>query len=323
MFQKNCIVLIYHRVTELKNDPQLLAVNPSNFEDQIKYLKENYNILSLKELIECLKKKKVPSKSVVITFDDGYLDNYNQAYPILKRYQVPATIFVSSGMISSNREFWWNELEYIFFEAEDIISKALELEIKGKFHRWFIRSSPGALKVYDDLHPLIKGLNIEAREAIMENLFRWAGKERIARPTHAVMDVAELKMLAQSNIIEIGAHTCLHPRLSNESCEVQTKEIEGSKLDLEKLLQNEVKSFSYPFGTSADFNSDSVGAVKKAGYICGIANNQGCVTNDTDPFTVPRMLVRNWTTSEFANNLKAFAKKPENMVNFITSKILR
>ena len=114
MFQRKCVVLIYHRVKDLEVDTQMLAVSPNHFEKQIEYLKANYKILSLQELISCLNKKRIPNKSVVITFDDGYADNLHEAAPVLVKYNIPATIFISSGMIDSNLEFWWDSLEYIF-----------------------------------------------------------------------------------------------------------------------------------------------------------------------------------------------------------------
>jgi peptidoglycan/xylan/chitin deacetylase (PgdA/CDA1 family) len=323
LFQKTCTVLIYHRVTDLSLDPQLLTVSPSNFENQVKHLKDNYTILSLKELIDCLKKKKVPKRTVVITFDDGYRDNYYEARPILERYQVPATIFISSGMVGAGQEFWWDELEYIFYQTEDIIHKPLKLGIKGKDYTWLIKTPLDAHTVYNNLHPLIKGLTIVTREEVMEELFEWAGKKRTMRASHAVLSEEELKKLAGSNMIEIGAHTCFHPRLSNESREVQSREITESKNTIEKWLHKEVSSFSYPFGLDEDFNNDSLDIVKRSGYSCGIANIQACVTRNTDPFLVPRWLVRNWDVEEFEMNMKRFAAQPENMVDFLKAKFIK
>ena len=104
---------MYHRVSCLDRDSQLLAVTPENFESQIKYLSENYILLSLNDLKEALSRKVIPNKSVAITFDDGYLDNLTHALPLLEKYQIPATIFVSSGFVDGSFEMPSDELEKV------------------------------------------------------------------------------------------------------------------------------------------------------------------------------------------------------------------
>src|SRR4051794_28319151 len=99
------VVLIYHRVTVLADDPQLLAVSPDKFRAQLEILKR-YPILRFED-----DWSKVRQPSIVITFDDGYADNHREALPILTEYGLPATFFVTAGAVGSNSEFWWDELE--------------------------------------------------------------------------------------------------------------------------------------------------------------------------------------------------------------------
>lgn len=108
IFCNRAMILLYHRVSETENDPLLLSVNPNNFRAQMKYLKDNFNIISLSELVFKVKNKKSIKNSVVITFDDGYADNYYEALPILKELKIPATIFVTSGKINDNSPFYWD-----------------------------------------------------------------------------------------------------------------------------------------------------------------------------------------------------------------------
>jgi peptidoglycan/xylan/chitin deacetylase (PgdA/CDA1 family) len=89
-------ILLYHRVNELKNDPYKLAVEQLNFERQISYLSKNYNVIPLSDLYENIRTGNIKKKTLAITFDDGYLDNYTRAYPILKKYKVSASIFIST-----------------------------------------------------------------------------------------------------------------------------------------------------------------------------------------------------------------------------------
>lgn len=107
---KKVNVLLYHRVCDMKPDIWNLAVSPVQFELQMKYLKENYSIMRFED-----DWSNIREKSVVITFDDGYLDNYRNAWPILEKYQIPATFFVSTGNIDSENEFWWDELSSLIY----------------------------------------------------------------------------------------------------------------------------------------------------------------------------------------------------------------
>lgn len=108
-FIPTAIILIYHRVADVKNDPHLLSVSPDNFYKQLKYLQQNFQIIKLSELIEDLRTKQLKNKSIVITFDDGYADNLHNALPILEKLEIPATIFVVAGKINSPGPFYWDK----------------------------------------------------------------------------------------------------------------------------------------------------------------------------------------------------------------------
>ena len=109
------VVLIYHRVTNLNQDPQLLTVKPENFHQQIEYLKKNYNVLTIEAFREILKAGNgFPQKSLMITFDDGYADNYFEALPILEEFDVQALFYITTSLVGTQKEFWWDDLERIF-----------------------------------------------------------------------------------------------------------------------------------------------------------------------------------------------------------------
>ncbi len=102
-------ILVYHRVADVKNDPHQLCVGVDNFKAQIKFLSENYKVISLTTMVKNIKDNRIDRKSISITFDDGYSDNLTNALPILKEFNVPATIFLVSGYIGQNRPFYWDE----------------------------------------------------------------------------------------------------------------------------------------------------------------------------------------------------------------------
>src|SRR3989344_495152 len=100
-------ILLYHRIADIQNDPHLLAVSPENFNNQLKFLKENFKIISLAQLIQDIKTKRIQNDSVAITFDDGYADNLYNALPILEKHGIPATIFITTGKIGDDAPFYW------------------------------------------------------------------------------------------------------------------------------------------------------------------------------------------------------------------------
>jgi len=102
-------ILLYHRVANSNDDPHNLCVSPENFQKQMEYLKENFKIIPLVQLVQNIRTKGVQNNSIIITFDDGYADNLHNALPILEEFNVPATIFLTAGYVSLNKPFYWDE----------------------------------------------------------------------------------------------------------------------------------------------------------------------------------------------------------------------
>ena len=115
------VILMYHRISkDIKIDDSYYSSlinanikNLKNFEAQIKYLSKSYNVVTFDELLRYYKDKKLPRNTAVITFDDGYKYNYLLAYPILRKYNLPATILVTTGHIANDKLFWWDKIDYI------------------------------------------------------------------------------------------------------------------------------------------------------------------------------------------------------------------
>ena len=126
------VILLYHRVADLPSDPQLMAVTPRHFAEHLEVIRQSCRPLRLHDLGEAL-----PDRSVVVTFDDGYADNLHHAKPLLAAHDVPATVFVTSGYVGSDREFWWDDLERILLETPSLP------------RRWLPCRSPSTTSVRD------------------------------------------------------------------------------------------------------------------------------------------------------------------------------
>jgi peptidoglycan/xylan/chitin deacetylase (PgdA/CDA1 family) len=294
------VVLTYHRVTALSEDPQSLAVSPENFRDQIFFLKEHFPVARFDDDWSRLKKP-----AVVITFDDGYADNALEALPILEKAGVPATFFISTGTLNTSREFWWDELERIMLRSRNLPG-ICEQSVKGIDHRWSLTTENEKWLFYLDLHRQMKLCDAPQREAWLSQLRDWARLKEEGRVTHWAMNDAELCRLAESPLITVGAHTVTHTRLSILPVAKQEEEIVGSKRELERKLGKAIRVFSYPFGSRQDYTLASRDICREAGFVRTAANFPGQVHRWTDPHQIPRHLVRNWTVDTFAQEMAQF-----------------
>ena len=117
------------------------------------------------------------------------------------------------------------------------------------------------------------------------------------------MTDTEIQQLAAGDLVEVGAHTVTHPVLAQLSREEQQKEIRDSKQALEQVVNRPVTSFAYPFGCRSDYTSDTVTAVREAGFQCAASNYPGLIRPRADRFQLPRYVVRNWDGDVFRRHL--------------------
>jgi peptidoglycan/xylan/chitin deacetylase (PgdA/CDA1 family) len=323
LFASRAIILLYHRVADLHSDPLLLSVTPEHFLEHLDILRRRCCPTPLAALEESLKGKKRMRKPVVVTFDDGYADNLVNAKPLLERYEVPATVFVTTGYVTQHRSFWWDELEDLLLGSRRL-PQSLRLNIAGVSYdwqmspcahndqtlsaqrRWNILQPESATPrqlVYRSLQQLLRLLPEESRRDVLDELRRWANGGMIAAGHSAPLSVEEVVQLASGGLVEIGAHTVTHPVLSAISVDAQFTEIQQSKTDLEEILGFPVTSFAYPFGSRSDYTEATVAATRHAGFRRACSNFPGLVGPNADVYQLPRFLVRDWDGEEFSRRL--------------------
>jgi peptidoglycan/xylan/chitin deacetylase (PgdA/CDA1 family) len=154
--------------------------------------------------------------------------------------------------------------------------------------------------LYRSLWELLRSLSADERQRVSDELLEWAKAEPTGRPTHRPLSFEEVGALAQGELVEVGAHTVTHPALSALPVTSQRDEILGSKARLEEILNRPVKSFSYPYGA---LSTQTVGAVRAAGFACACSDSPGTVGRSTDRFQLPRVGVQGWDGREFARRL--------------------
>lgn len=299
---KDVVVLMYHRVDDLPDYPYPIVVKPENFAQHMRIIRKHFRPMSLLDLSEALAHDSLPDRGVVVTFDDGYIDNFTQALPILEENRIPATIFVSTGNIESGREFWWDELDRLILKPIEV-PRRFELCIQERLYSWSTTTMEERSQARKDVHLLLKPLPFEARELHLNELADWGGQSREGRPNHRTMRANELHQLVQSEFVDVGAHTVTHPQLSAQSAEIQNKEITEGRERLESIIGEPVKLFAYPYGTREDFNSSSARIAKSCGFQAVCTTIRGKVDLEADVFDLPRFPADDWDAEVFEYQL--------------------
>jgi peptidoglycan/xylan/chitin deacetylase (PgdA/CDA1 family) len=275
-------ILMYHQVYPHRDSWSLdWLLSLREFEKQIQYFHRNYELLPLDQLVSYISQgETLPEKAVVITFDDGYKDNYLYAYPILKKYRIPATIFLATGYIGTDRLFWADEVNYII---NNTTAAQLDLDELGSYSlRPLNRHRAGFIisEKLDDLPDARKNALIEKLTSICQvSIPPGLGKE-------FVLSWDEVREMSDDGIA-FGAHTVNHPNLTNMPFEQAKREIAQSKKDIEEKLDKEVTAFSYPYG---DFSPEIVRLVQESGFTCAVSVSPSKLISHTDsPYELSRI----------------------------------
>lgn len=317
------LILLYHRVATLPNDPWNLAVSPAHFDEHLQILTATGRCLTLERMLKALHNGNVPFPCFVVTFDDGYLDNVISAFPLLRKYAVPATLFLVSGMLSSMEEFWWDAIDRVFLTPGPRPLE-LSLTVSGKQYDWHLGAAadyrqsayeadrgwratnglePPTLRhrVFLEVWELLYGVASDERERLVRHILQWAGFDRTGRPDYAIMSIEQALRLGSSGLIEIGAHGVTHSPLTEISPEMRRQELTESKRQLESILDRPVRSFAYPH---SKFDAKIASLVAECGFHAACTGEPYNVDPSTNPHTLPRVEVGDWDGHTFEKFLK-------------------
>jgi peptidoglycan/xylan/chitin deacetylase (PgdA/CDA1 family) len=314
-------ILMYHRVAEVDLDPWRLCVTPQHFAEHLEVLQKYARVVSLQQLTQELDAGKSVDRSIAITFDDGYGDNLLNGKPILEKYNTPATVFIANGYVEQKQEYWWDELEKLFLQPGTLPEK-LALTINNHDYQWELGEAASYSQadyqhhrgwyaqgktdptprhtIYRSVWQLMLPLLAEEQQQILEQLRTWAGINLETRPTYRPLNLAELPILEEGNLIEVGSHTVMHPFLSALPISRQRQEIQEGKTRLEEILEHSVSSFAYPYG---NYSQETLTLVKEAGFARACSTISTGVRQKSDRFQLPRVEILNWDGEEFARRL--------------------
>jgi len=277
--RKPALILNYHRIAKVEPPPDypldlgLISATAAEFDFQMRALREFAHPVSLEAIADAVTHGgTLPERAVAVTFDDGFRDTFEVAFPILRRTQVPATIFVSTEQVENNEPYWFE------------ITAHLMLRIPP--HAIVFDECPQGLPTGDDLaarresiaslHRMLKTCANSRRSALVE---QWRGRfAQYLDP--AACDLS--RPISKQQIIDMsregigfGSHTVSHPNLALSSVETIERELSGSKAYLTHLLGRPIRALAYPFGTPDTYDARVFESARACGYELAVSFRQG------------------------------------------------
>jgi peptidoglycan/xylan/chitin deacetylase (PgdA/CDA1 family) len=292
MRRNGTLILCYHRVAEGVEDPFFLCVSPGNFAAHLEEISRAREPSTLADV-------SVPSRRprVVVTLDDGYRDNLANALPIAESKGVPITVFVTSGILGIHKGLWWDRLGTLLRSRPPHV-REIDLPVGGGNVRVPLGSS-GIRADLDSVRRHLLPLRVTEIERALDVVSAQWQVDSAPPPDAGTLTPEDLRQLAASDTVTIGAHTADHVRLRDRSTREQEDTISGSKEELERSIGRAVSHFAYPFGGREDFDDRSVDAVRSAGFDTACTTLPGTARSSTDPYRLPRRLVMDWGRPRF------------------------
>jgi peptidoglycan/xylan/chitin deacetylase (PgdA/CDA1 family)/CelD/BcsL family acetyltransferase involved in cellulose biosynthesis len=288
-------ILYYHRVND-DNDPFFRATPTAVFEQQMRHLAQHYKVVSLAEMQDHLESD---SRETVlaITFDDGYQDNYDYALPILRKYGLPATIFLTTGSLDTREPLWF---ERILLALKQTQREYIDLEMDLP-RRFWTRTLKERLDANERLYALLR---------VMPDSERQFWLERILEALGGITDERHGKMLTWDRVremtkyrIDFGGHTVNHGFLSKATPEQARWEVSECKRRIEEETQLPVAHFAYPSGREQDFADWNKDTLRAAGYRAAVSTIWGLNYRSTDRMALRRGQPWEEAAAQFAYKL--------------------
>lgn len=288
-------VLAYHRVLESSEpasfsfDVDLISASAEAFRRQMQHLRRHFTPMRFEDVIDCLDRgRALPRDAVLVTFDDGYDDNYRVAFPILRDLDMSAMFFVSTGHIDSGQPYAYDWLVHMLCSTPSGGLLAPELGLDWTLGAGLEQRRAQAAELLDRL----KALDDDGQEALIARLEReWDMPRRQGHADCRPMTWDQLRQMRRAGM-EVGSHGVGHRMLAKLPRERMLAEVGDSKAALERELGAPVSVLSYPVGGADAFDQATTDAVRAAGYrlACSYVAGAGTIAPST-LYALPRLPV--------------------------------
>lgn len=283
---KNIAILMYHRVNNDNRDFWKLNVSKEIFEKHIEYIGKNYELLRLDDDWASIVNHQ--KKYIIITFDDGYIDNYKNALPILEKYKVPATFFVATNLIGTKDMYWWDELEALLLDGDcpsfiEFLGRKIGLE-----------TLECRQKACKEIRNYLKNLLPEEISLNMCNIRNIIQKKKAQTDMKRCINFEELIALSKSEYVSIGCHTKSHISMGeNKSRQLMLDEVVNSKSILENYTSKQITTFAYPYGGLEDRCPLAEDVLINSGIKRAVIVGAGNVDVSSNMYALPRHMMTN------------------------------
>ena len=281
--REKILILMYHRFSLEKNP---FKISSAEFAAHLAYLSKHNRVLSLTETIENLKNgNALPPNATVITIDDGYADAFDIAFPLLKKFNLPATLFVVTNFANGKCWLWTDLMRYVlaaakrdFLSVEFTDGKKIETKLIGKTQR---------LEIAGRVNSRLKNMPNEDKEAKIKEIADDLAVEIPALPTAEYAPISWRQAVEMdASVLKIESHTATHPILTNISETQLDFELNSSREKLETVLNRKSEHFCYPNGS---FDEKVWQAVKNNDYQSAVTTEYGFNGKGENPFTLKRI----------------------------------
>ncbi len=272
-FQNKLAILMYHAV--VRNPPEGVPsgfLGESLFQQQIRYLKKHFNVLPLAEAVEKMYRQELIHPTLAITFDDGFQNNYDVVFPILREAGLCATIFLTTGLIGTDKTFWYLQLN-------EAVMRTKKASIDWNGSKYTFGDRPSRMNSETALRGALKSL---PHTTLME---QWrAILLRLGADPDAPVDIGSpfrmlsfdaIREMAESSTISFGAHTHSHRRMASLSLPECRQEVKDSISIVEDVTGRQCEVFAYPFGSRKDYNDNALKIVAECGIRFAVTTTSG------------------------------------------------
>lgn len=284
------LILNYHRIGEHRAsllDRNLWSASTEEFDLQVEYVTRNFDVIGLGDLDTALRRRR--GRAVMITFDDGYLDNYTEAFPVLSRHRVPATFFITTGFLDIPKVPWWDEIAWM-----TRTSPLTRLVPNAWVAEEIVFDLPDRERAIHALLKTFKLLRASLREDEFLNCLGDAlqtGRCPVDIAQHLWMSWDQIREMRRAGMT-FGGHTVHHPILAHLGRDEQSFEIHECQRRLQAELSEPIEAFSYPVGGQDAFNETTRELLQEAGYRWAFTYFGGyCPLGQFDRFRVPRTAI--------------------------------
>jgi len=275
------VILCYHRIGT-GGVPFYSGLPTLLFEAQMRYVKSHYNVVPLAAVPQLLASGELNEPAVAVTFDDGYMGTYTEAFPVLRKYDIPATTYLTVDCIETGRLAWYDR---IFLALQVLEENSFTIDIVGTTCRYELSSPASRLQAALDINRRLRRIPDEDRVSVVAEIER-----RISLPAaamHRRMLTWDLVRKMQAGGHSFGCHTMTHPAVSRLRPRQYNYELVQSKQLVEERTGRPALDFAFPFGNPPDC-ADVGDILPSMGYRTAATMNYGVNEADTDMFRLFR-----------------------------------